>query len=151
MTTTARDAAIAHDAACRAARSAGEPRPTYEGPSLSGANLSGADLRGADLSGANLSGADLRGANLSEGTVAASAAGAAGGYHWHTLAIADGGCILHYGCNRATLDVWRSRGPEYGARHQHPPEHWATGPAVAIAAAEAMMTTLAAERHGATR
>ena len=41
--------------------------------------------------------------------------------------------------------------PEYGARHRHHPEHWATGPAAAIAAAETMITTLAAERHGATR
>jgi hypothetical protein len=37
------------------------------------------------------------------------------------------------------LDAWLSRGPGYGARHNRPPEHWATGPAVAIAAAEALV------------
>jgi len=149
MTLTPRQAAEAHAAACRAALDAGEPRPAYTGPSLRGADLYGADLRGADLRGA-----DLYGATIAEGTIAGHATGTAGGYRWHALALADGGCILQYGCDRATLAEWRTRSPEYGARHSHPPEHWATGPAVAIAAAEALvadLTTAEAASHAVAR
>jgi len=132
---------------------------------LTGARLTGADLSGADLSGANLFGAtlvgadltrarltdadltdadlrsaDLCGARVAEGEVIASVAGRDDGYYWHALALAGGGCVLQYGCDRATLAEWRTRGPEYGARHNHQPDHWATGPAVAIAAAEALIS-----------
>ena len=69
----------------------------------------------------------------------ATAAGEAGVYRWSALRLEDGQTILRYGCERATLEEWRTRGPEYGARHGHPPEHWAIGPAVAIAAAEALI------------
>jgi len=110
------------------------------------ANLSGADLAGANLSGADLAGASLESANLSgmiigEGTVFASTAGRAGNYHWHALRVGGDAVILQYGCDRATLTEWKTRGPEYGARHRHDEAHWATGPAVAIAAAEALLTT----------
>jgi uncharacterized protein YjbI with pentapeptide repeats len=105
---------------------------------IRGADLQGADLRGADLWGADLRGADLQGAVVAEGTIAASDAGHHGGYHWHALLLTDGAVILQYGCDRAPLAEWLTRGPDYGARHGRPPEHWATGPAVAIAAAEAL-------------
>jgi hypothetical protein len=108
------------------------------GANLYGARLHDADLRGADLNGALLWGAYLGGARVVEGSIVAHAAGLAGGYRWHALALDGGEVVLQYGCDRATLDEWRTRGPEYGARHRHPPEHWATGPAVAIAAAEAL-------------
>ena len=159
--TTVRDNLCAHAAACRDALAAGLPRPAWTGGSLWGADLSdtdlrdadlstavirwadlrGADLRGADLRGAGLWGADLRGADLqgavvAEGAVVSSVAGDDGGYRWHALLLAEGEVMLHYGCDRATLKEWRTRGPEYGARYTRPPEHWATGPAIAIAAAE---------------
>ena len=158
---TIRDDLCAHAAACRDALAAGLPRPAWTGGSLWGADLSdtdlrdadlstavirwadlrGADLRGADLRGAGLWGADLRGADLqgavvAEGAVVSSVAGDDGGYRWHALLLAEGEVMLHYGCDRATLQKWRARSPKYGARYTRPPEHWATGPAIAIAAAE---------------
>jgi uncharacterized protein YjbI with pentapeptide repeats len=64
-----RDAAIAHAAACRAARAAKRHMPVWTGPSLVGADLSGANLRDGvfhlDFTGANLVGADLGGADMS--------------------------------------------------------------------------------------
>ena len=110
------------------------------GANITDADITDADLSGANLRGANLRGANLRGANIAEGTVSASAAGHAGGYHWHALRAGDV-VILQYGCDRATLAEWQTRGPEYGARHHRDEAHWATGPAVAIAAAEALLTT----------
>ena len=120
------------------------------GANLIGANLSGADLRVADLSGAYLIGANLTGADLSravveDGIVDTHVAGAAGYYQWHALRLQDGAIILQYGCERRALAVWLSRGPEYGAQHCHTPDHWATGPAVAIAAAVALSWTHAAD------
>ena len=131
---------------------------------ITGVNLSGADLRGAHITGVNLSGADLRGANLrgadlrdadlrdadlsgatvAEGTVAAAVSGAAGGYRWHALALVKGGVVLQYGCDRAPLAKWQTRGPAYGERYHHGSEHWDTGPAVAIAAAEALVASITA-------
>jgi len=132
----------AHAAACRAALSDGRQRPAWVGGSLWRADLRSADLRDAILRDADLRSADLRGAAIYDGVAAAAVGECDGGYYWHAVRLADGGCILQYGCDRASLEEWRSRGPEYGARHHHLPEHWAIGPAVAIAAAEA----LAAER-----
>ena len=108
------------------------------GADLSGANLRGADLHGANLCGANLCGANLCGAVVEGGIVDTHVAGAAGYYQWHALRLQDGAIILQYGCERRALAVWLSRGPEYGARHNHDPAHWVTGPAVAIAAAVAL-------------
>ena len=113
------------------------------GADLSGAELCGANLRDADLSGADLTGADLRGADLSgakiaEGLVSASAAGEAGGYRWHALALEDGGCILLYECERESLAEWKTPSLEHWF------DDWAKGPAVAIAAAEALVASVAA-------
>jgi|688.fasta_scaffold634266_2 hypothetical protein len=108
------------------------------GAVLRKADLLRADLTGAVLRDADLSGADLRGAKIAEGVIAATAAGKDGGYFWHALRLTDGAVILQYGCDRATLKEWRTRGPEYGDRHYRPPQHWAEGPAVAIAAAAAL-------------
>lgn len=110
----------------------------FYGAYLSGADLRGADLRGADLSIVNLSGADLSGAKIAEGTILAWAVGEAGGFNWHALRVGDG-VILHYGCDRATLGEWRSRGPEYGKRYGYSEAHWEIGPAFAIVAAEALL------------
>jgi hypothetical protein len=96
------------------------------------------DLSRVSLEHALLTGAQLQGAIVAEGIVLDSVAGAAGGFCWYALAIAGHGVILRYGCDRADLGEWRCRGPEYGARHRKPPEHWETGPAVAIAAAAAL-------------
>jgi len=117
---------------------------------LQGAEIIGADLRDSDLEGADLRGTrmieiDLRGTKLTgvridEGVVVASAAGLDGGYLWHALRVEDGNVVLQYGGERATLDVWCTREPNYGSRHTLDPEHWTTGPAVAIAAAGQLAT-----------
>lgn len=147
---------------CRAKRAEGQPTPVWVGD-LRGADLRDADLRGtnlrdaylraadlrdADLRDANLRGAvligadlrdaDLTGAVVAEGTVTAHAAGRDGGYYWHAMRLQDGSIILQYGCERHPLPVWQARGPEYGAQYGHAHDHWATGPAVAIAAAVAL-------------
>ena len=132
----------AHAAACRDAVAEGRPRPHWVDRlgdiSLRGADIRGADLRAAHISGADLRGADLRGATVSEGVVAAAVAGVDDDYCWHALRLNDGAVILQYGCDRAPLTEWLQRGPDYGARHGEPPEHWERGPAVAIAAAVAL-------------
>jgi hypothetical protein len=119
-------------------RGAGLEGADLRGAYLTGAYLTGAGLEGADLREAYLAGAILTGAKIAEGTILSTSAGEAGGYRWSALRLEDGQTILRYGCERATLEEWRTRGPEYGARHNHPPEHWDIGPAVAIAAAEAL-------------
>jgi len=121
------DDLVVFAATCRAKRAEGQPTPVWVG------DLSGADLRDADLRGADLSGALVEG-----GIVDTHVAGAAGSYQWHALRLQDGAIILQYGCERRALAVWLSRGPEYGAQHGHTHDHWATGPAVAIAAAVAL-------------
>jgi len=145
-------------AECRDCHEACRTTPVWEGADLNGADLSGANLsyanlrgvslRGANLIGANLigaalhrtdlSGAALNGAVIAEGVVVAYAARENGGYNWHALRTAEGVTVLHYGCERHPLATWQSRGPEYGLRHDHDKDHWAVGPAVAIAAAEAL-------------
>ena len=107
---------------------------------LTGAILTGAILRGATLRGADLRGADLRGALITEGAVADHIAGLAGGYRWHALRLQDGAIVLQYGCERHPLAVWQGRGPDYGVRYGHDEDHWAGGPAIAIAAAKALIT-----------
>lgn len=105
------------------------------------ATLREADLREADLRGAELADTDLRdakvvGARIAEGTITHATAGRNSRYCWHALRVEDGTIILQYGCDRATLTKWRTRGPEYGARYEHTISHWDTGPAIAITAAE---------------
>ena len=59
-----KDKVVEHAAACRVARSRGEPRPAWTGGLLSNVDLSDADLRGTDLRGVDLYGANLRRADL---------------------------------------------------------------------------------------
>lgn len=114
---------------------------------LTGANLRHAILRGAFLRGADLTGADLTGALITEGAITAHTAGRDGGYNWYALRVADGGIILQYGCERHPLATWQARGPEYGDHYDHDEAHWAIGPAIAIAAAEALITKPTRQRR----
>jgi hypothetical protein len=112
---------------------------------LDEANLSGADLRGANLlrtilSNVNLDGANLDGARLDEGVAVGRAIGGYhGGYQWWAIALEGGGVVLHYGTQRQLLSWWLHKGPEVSVFYGHPRRHWAEGPAVAIAAAAALV------------
>lgn len=134
-------------------RSANLRGATLTDADLSGATLLGANLSRARLAGATLIGAiffratltdtDLSGARLSEGVACGHAIGGhAGGYDWWAVGLEDGRVVLQYGCERAPLDWWLAQGPELCVRHGHPAEFWVEGPAVAIAAAQALTVAL---------
>lgn len=125
------------------------------GATLAEATLAYADLTGADLAGTTLTGADLRwttlvradltGARLSEGVARGRAIGGhVGGHHWWAVGLEDGGAVLQFGCEHHILEWWLAQGPELAVHHGHPPEFWAEGPAVAIAAAVELSQALPA-------
>jgi hypothetical protein len=119
------------------ARVYNDPIPTPPSDwDLTGADLTAADLRGTELVDIDLRDAKIVGARIAEGTITHAAAGHNGGYCWHALRVEDGTIIIQFGCARATLSKWLTRGPEYGARYNHTRSHWNTGPAIAITAAE---------------
>ena len=104
------------------------------GADLRGANLRGADLRGANLRGAyldganlrvaNLRGADLRGAYLDgaylDGAkilLNAEILTGCARYRWFAV-WTDGGLLLHYGCERLTIEDWRLKASALAIKHQ---------------------------------
>ena len=81
---------------------------------LRGANLCGADLRGANLRGANLRGAYLDGAKI---LLNAEILTGCARYRWFAV-WTDGGLLLHYGCERLTIEVWRLKASALAIKHQ---------------------------------
>jgi len=116
-------------------------RANFEDANLRSACLFDAKLEGVDFTRADLSGAYFKTTEAVGGPVLSHETGYDGGYPWHALVFRGGVCILQYGCKRDLLEEWQTRGPAYGERYHHGSEHWATGPAVAIAAAEALVAS----------
>jgi len=100
---------------------------TMEEAEASDADLLGANLRGADLHGANLRGADLGdaylgGADLGCAKILPNAEMLTGYAHYRWFAVwTDGGLLLHYGCERLTVQDWRSKASALAIRHH--PDH----------------------------
>ena len=116
-------------------------RANFERANLRSACLFDAKFNDVDFTHADLSGAYFKLSETDGGRVLSYATGYDGGYPWHALVFRGGVCILQYGCKRDSLEEWQTRGSEYGERYQHGLEHWDTGPAVAIAAAEALVAS----------
>ena len=90
------------------------------GADLRDADLRDADLRGADLGGAYLGGADLGGADLGDAKILPNAEMLTGYARYRWFAVwTDGGLLLHYGCERLTVQDWRSKASALAIRH-HP-------------------------------
>ena len=99
------------------------------GADLGTADLRGANLRGADLRGANLRGANLRGAYLDGAYLDGAYLGGAeillnaeiltgcARYRWFAV-WTDGGLLLHYGCERLTIEDWRLKASALAIKHQ---------------------------------
>lgn len=112
----------------------------FEGAVLVGAKFVRADLRGVELYEVTLHGADFTDALLDEGVaVGRVAEGNAGGFHWWAVRLRDGGAVLSFHWYRYTLDWWREQSPMLCRDYGYDVEHWSTGPAVALAAAEALV------------
>lgn len=101
---------------------------------LRDADLTGADLLGADLTLAALSGADLSGARLTEGVARGRAIGKdAGSRCWWAVGLESGDPVIQYNQRRHPLRWWLTEGHRFYSL-----EYWEHGPAVAIAAAQAL-------------
>ena len=89
------------------------------GADLSGAYLRGAYLGGADLSGANLGGANLGGADLGGAKILPNAEMLTGLARYSWFAVwTNAGCLLHYGCERHTVETWRVNAAALAVQHQ---------------------------------
>ena len=89
------------------------------GSNLSGSNLRDSDLRGTILVGCDLHDCDLRGSDLRDSDLSDSGCRVwiSDKYTAYTVP-GENGRILHFGCERHTLDVWEEKVKELCERYE---------------------------------